>query len=199
MSEQEKMTLHQKIREIQEQIAVPKDRPNDFGGFKYRNAEDILKALKPFLKEYDLILNMSDDCYGVGDRYYVKSTVALIDADGNRMESHAVAREDEEKKKMDGSQLTGAAISYCRKYALCGLLCLDDGIDADLLNDGKDAPKDSTEKVICDKCKKPITDAKTKDGNIMTVKDIIALSSKRFNGKCLCAKCMSEEQAAKGK
>ncbi len=112
------------ISYIQSNIKVPKDQRNEFGNFKYRNAEDILSGLKIFLKE-GLYLNMSDDIILIGDRYYVKAIVTLHYKDQS-ISTVAMAREMLNKKKCDEPQVTGGASSYARKYALCGLLAIDD-------------------------------------------------------------------------
>ena len=117
---------------IQQTLKAPKNQRNNFGGYNYRNCEDILEAVKPLLAENNLILNLEDDIVVIGERYYIKSTVTLFDTDGKLIkETHAFAREEENKKGMDASQITGACSSYARKYALNGLFCIDDGKDAD--------------------------------------------------------------------
>lgn len=120
--------------EIQSKIKVAKDLRNDFGKFNYRSTETILAVLKPILAEVNCTLNMSEDIVLIGDRYYIKSTVTLINEAGEAATSISFAREEENKKGMDASQVTGAATSYARKYALGGLLAIDDGKDADSLN-----------------------------------------------------------------
>jgi len=126
-----------KLTKIQSELKAPKNQFNKFGGFKYRSCEDILEALKPLLIEQDLYLVMSDEVVPVGDRIYVKATVTLCDeiAEGEEVrvlgEVTAWAREAEAHKGMDPSQITGAASSYARKYALGGLFLVDDGRDAD--------------------------------------------------------------------
>lgn len=114
-------------------MKVPKNLENTYGGFWYRNAEGILEAFKPFSEKYNVTLNLSDEIIQVGDRYYIKATATLIDLEdrGGTVKSTAYARECLEKKGMDESQITGTASSYARKYALNGLLLLDDTKDAD--------------------------------------------------------------------
>ena len=122
----------QRLMKIQQTLKAPKNQRNNFGGYNYRNCEDILEAVKPLLAENNLILNLEDDIVVIGERYYIKSTVTLFDTDGKLIkETHAFAREEENKKGMDASQITGACSSYARKYALNGLFCIDDGKDAD--------------------------------------------------------------------
>lgn len=118
------------LTDIQNELKVPKKRTNTFGGYKYRNAEDILEAVKPLLKKYDATLSIFDSIEEVGGRVYVKATVDLQGQDFD-FTSTAYAREAESKKGMDESQVTGAASSYARKYALNGLFLIDDTKDAD--------------------------------------------------------------------
>ena len=119
---------------IQSKLKAPKGNYNSFGKYKYRSAEDILEAVKPLLNEENCILTLSDEIVQVGDRYYIKATCTLTNSDGQIVETSALAREEETKKGMDASQITGTASSYARKYALNGLFCIDDTKDADALN-----------------------------------------------------------------
>ena len=116
---------------IQSTLKVPKTQRNNFGGYNYRSCEDILEAVKPIIKQSGCVLNICDDIICVGDRYYVKATATLTNKAGESISATAYAREDESKKGMDGSQITGTASSYARKYALNGLFCIDDTKDAD--------------------------------------------------------------------
>lgn len=116
---------------IQSELKAPKGQYNNFGKYKYRSCEDILEAVKPILKAHECVLNLCDDIVAVGDRYYVKATARITNAAGEVETATAFAREDLDKKGMDGSQITGAASSYARKYALNGLFCIDDTKDAD--------------------------------------------------------------------
>lgn len=110
---------------------APKSQYNDFGKYHYRNAEDILQAVKPLLQKYRCQLTISDDIIAVGDRIYVKAICTITDQDGNTETVTAFAREASSKKGMDDSQVTGTASSYARKYALNGLFLIDDTKDAD--------------------------------------------------------------------
>ena len=117
---------------IQNELKAPKGQFNSFGRYKYRSCEDILEAVKPLLHKYSCSLNISDEIVMVGDRFYIKATATLRKDTGEVVSaSAAYAREDESKKGMDGAQVTGAASSYARKYALNGLFCIDDTKDAD--------------------------------------------------------------------
>lgn len=116
--------------EIQKKLKAPKGQYNSFGKYKYRSAEDILEAVKPLCHENNCTLILSDTLENIGDRYYIKATVAITNGT-ETVSVSAYAREDETKKGMDGSQITGTASSYARKYALNGLFCIDDTKDAD--------------------------------------------------------------------
>jgi hypothetical protein len=116
---------------IQNELKAPKGQYNSFGKYSYRSCEDILEAVKPLLSSYDCILTLSDEITLVGERYYVKATAILMNGASEKVEVTAYAREEEDKKGMDGSQITGAASSYARKYALNGLFCIDDTKDSD--------------------------------------------------------------------
>ena len=124
--------IQQKLAVIQRTLKAPKGQMNKFGGYKYRSCEDILEAVKPLLG--DLVLTISDDIVEVGGRVYVRATVS-ISSSSQVVSTTAFARESETKKGMDESQITGAASSYARKYALNGLFCIDDTKDADATNE----------------------------------------------------------------
>lgn len=124
-----------KLAEIQQKLIAPKEQFNAFGKYKYRSCEDILEAVKPLLG--DAVLLVTDEIVLIGDRYYVKATVQFVTSDGTKSAS-AYARESLDKKGMDAAQITGAASSYARKYALNGLFCIDDTKDPD--DPGSHAP-----------------------------------------------------------
>lgn len=124
--------INAKLMKIQTEIKAPKNLYNSFGKYKYRNAEGICEAVKPYLAKNNCSLLLSDDIIEVGDRIYVKATAVLFDNEtGDSVHTSAMARESVEKKGMDDSQITGTASSYARKYALNGLFLLDDTKDAD--------------------------------------------------------------------
>lgn len=129
---------------IQSKLKAPKGQRNKFGDYNYRSCEDILEAVKPLLTERNCTLTISDDIVQVSDRIYVKATATLHTDAGVTIQNTAFAREPLTKKGQDESQITGAASSYARKYALNGLFCIDDNKDADATNThGKEetAPK----------------------------------------------------------
>jgi len=125
--------LIKKLYQIQGELKAPKNQRNNFGGYNYRSCEDILEAVKPLLGKHELALTISDEIIEVGGRVYVKATASITDGE-HTINNSAYAREAESKKEMDDSQITGATSSYARKYALNGLLCIDDTKDADATN-----------------------------------------------------------------
>ena len=137
--------IYAALMNVQAALKAPKNHPNDFGKYKYRSCEDIVEAAKPLLKENGLFLNMSDEVVQIGDRYYVKATVKVVDiVTGESVQTSALARESAQKKGMDESQITGTASSYARKYALNGLFAIDDTKDADT-NEYQETVKQSEE------------------------------------------------------
>lgn len=126
------MTLKEKLSKIQQEMKAPKNLYNTFGKYNYRNAESILEAFKPFEDKYNVLMLIYDYVECIGDRVYIKATAELCDCESDATISvQAFARESAEKKGMDESQITGAASSYARKYALNGLFLLDDTKDPD--------------------------------------------------------------------
>ena len=123
---------------IQAELKAPKGQTNNFGKYKYRSAEDIIEAVKPILHKYGTALVVSDEVVQVGDRIYIKATATLLDGTDDHISVCGWAREEEVKKGMDSAQITGAASSYARKYALNGLFAIDDTKDADANNEHKD-------------------------------------------------------------
>lgn len=132
-------TLLSRLSMVQTALKVPKSQRNDFGKYNYRNCEDILEAVKPLLTEQGLVLFLTDALRQVGDRYYVEAS-AKITYGPDALAVYGYAREEETKKGMDGSQITGAASSYARKYALNGLFLIDDTRDSDATNEHGKGP-----------------------------------------------------------
>lgn len=127
------MNIYEKLMKVQQELKAPKGQYNSFGKYKYRSCEDILEAVKPLLEKNKLTLTLTDTIVPASEtRFYVKATAKVIDIEsGEAIDNTAFAREDAEKKGMDGSQITGTASSYARKYALNGLFLIDDTKDAD--------------------------------------------------------------------
>ena len=129
--------IHTKLNAIQSALKAPKSQYNEFGKYKYRKAEDILESVKPLLAKNGCTLTCTDELVLIGDRYYIKATATITATeDGSSVSTTAYAREELTKKGMDESQVTGASSSYARKYALNGLLCIDDTADSDTTNVG---------------------------------------------------------------
>lgn len=144
--------MHGKLLKIQSELKAPKGQFNAFGKYKYRSCEDIVEAVKPLCAKYGMALTISDDVLNIGERYYVRATATLYETETPELhfiKVTAYAREEEVKKGMDGAQITGAASSYARKYALNGLFAIDDTKDADSTNDhGAKFPEPLTEEDI---------------------------------------------------
>lgn len=137
MANENKSSFIIKLTKVQSELKAPKNQRNNFGNYNYRSCEDIVESVKPLLAKQGLALFITDDITLVGERYYVKATATITDGE-NEVHSTAYAREPLDKKGMDESQITGASSSYARKYALNGLLAIDDTKDADSLNTSKD-------------------------------------------------------------
>jgi hypothetical protein len=162
------MSLHEKLVAIQSELKAPKGQMNNFGKYKYRSCEDILESLKPLLKEHGLSLTLSDEIVNIGTRFYVVAEAELSDGDSLPISVVAYAREEEEKKGMDGSQITGAASSYARKYALNGLFLIDDTKDSDATNTHDTKPKVAKTTVTV-KASEPGTNTLKLEGGSVTV------------------------------
>lgn len=121
--------------EIQSELKAPKSQYNSFGKYKYRKAEDILEALKPLLLKHKCFVTLTDEISEVANRIYVKAIATITNSEGVSITTSAFARESESKSGMDAAQVTGAASSYARKYALNGLFCIDDSVDPDSIID----------------------------------------------------------------
>lgn len=126
------MSVYKKLLDVQKRLNVPKNQRNEFGKYNYRTCEDILSAVKPLLAEVNATLIVTDELVLQGDWHYIKATATFIDCEEEKSVSNtAYAREEQIKKGMDVSQVTGSTSSYARKYALNGLFCIDDEKDAD--------------------------------------------------------------------
>ena len=138
-------TIYEKLMYIQSELKAPKNQYNNFGKFKYRSCEDILEAIKPLLKEMGLVIIFTDEIVPLDLRCYVKATAKLTDG-MEEILSTSYAREPLAKKGMDEMQISGAAGSYARKYALNGLFLIDDSKDSDVPNGQK--PKDKFQDIL---------------------------------------------------
>lgn len=139
------MNIYEKLMNIQKELKAPKGQYNSFGKYKYRSCEDILESVKPLLEKYKVTIILTDKLEQIGERYYIRAMAILFDTESdNSIENTAYAREEETKKGMDGSQITGTSSSYARKYALNGLLLIDDTKDADTDEFAKENNKGKT-------------------------------------------------------
>lgn len=130
------MNIYKKLLEVQSKLKCNKAQYNTFGKYAYRSCEDILEALKPILADVNATIFIKDEIQHVEGRFYVKAIVTFVDVEtGENISTEALAREEENKKGMDGSQVTGSCSSYARKYALNGMFAIDDTKDADATND----------------------------------------------------------------
>lgn len=135
MEKKENMNLYEKLMNIQMELKAPKSQVNQFGGFNYRNCEDILEAVKPLLQKHRCTLKVSDELVNIGGKNYIQSTARLIDLDSDTsIDNTAYAREADSRKGMSEEMLTGSCSSYCRKYCLNGLFLIDDNKDVDSEN-----------------------------------------------------------------
>lgn len=128
------MSIYKKLSAIQAELKAPKGQFNSFGKYNYRSCEDILESVKPLLAKHELGMTISDDIVSHEGRVYVRAEVVVFDFDGNKAVVNAQAREEDSKKGMDASQVTGATSSYARKYALNGMFLIDDTKDSDSTN-----------------------------------------------------------------
>lgn len=173
----------QKLINIQSALKAPKSQNNSFGGYKYRSCEDILEAVKHLLNEQGLLLTITDNVEMIGNRYYVKATATVTDGE-KTFSTSAYAREEETKKGMDASQITGSASSYARKYALNGLFAIDDTKDADYNNGRQSEPKPQQQN-------KPAGAFKCSGCGAEITENVFKFSQSKF-GKPLCMDCQKK-------
>ena len=204
--------VREKLAAVQKVLKAPKNQYNSFGKYSYRSCEDILEAAKPLCIENGLILTISDDIVAVGERYYIKATAAVTDVqDGEKVECSGIAREAEERKGMDSSQVTGSTSSYARKYALNGLFSIDDTKDADATNDhGKGKAMASkaeaagigaqVKEYTCCDCGKEFKEFTDKNGKTWSAGQVYHMSeSNNTDGKARCSACMKKAGTQKQK
>ena len=126
-------TLQECLNYIQVNLKAPKNMHNSFANFKYRNLEGILEGLKPLLEETGCIVTITDSMELIGDRYYTKATTTISKGDES-ISCDGWAREAEDKKGMDLSQISGSCSSYAAKYSASHLFLIDDNQDADSMD-----------------------------------------------------------------
>lgn len=188
--------VYGKLMMIQQELKAPKGQYNSFAKYNYRSCEDILEAVKPLCIKNNATLLLNDAVQEVSGRFYVVATATLVDPEsGDSVSTNAYAREPQDKKGMDDSQITGMASSYARKYALNGLFCIDDTKDADTdeLKRQEQKPVKKGE-VICESCGMPIKSV-TRQGIRYSPDDISARAMYRY-GKRLCWDCIKAAHAA---
>lgn len=201
--------IYEKLSAIQQELKAPKGQYNSFGKYKYRSCEDILEAVKPICAKHKTALVLLDDIREVSGRFYVVAQAQLHDCESdNAVTATAFAREPDEKKGMDDSQITGTASSYARKYALNGLFCIDDTKDADTDEYKQQEKKPSkeemdafnkqykreVEKNTCKDCGMPIYPV-THGGKTYSVAEIAENARKTYKMP-LCWACMTARRKA---
>ena len=133
------MNIYKKLYNVQQSLKAPKDLHNSFANYNYRTTEAILEAAKPLLKENNLIILLDDEVETKGEYNYIRATAKIVDIEtGEHIETSALAREDRDRKKFDAPQISGSCSSYARKYALSGLLAIDNTSDSDVTNTQQD-------------------------------------------------------------
>ena len=157
-------SIYSKLLEIQKELKAPKGQRNDFGKYNYRSCEDILEAVKPLCYKNKVTLVLTDSLVNMGDRYYIRAMAILYDTESEtEISNTAYAREEETKKGMDASQITGTASSYARKYALNGLFNIDDTKDADTNEYHKQTNKVESKNKVSVKDKEPLITEQQKE------------------------------------
>ena len=195
------MNINEKLTQIQNELKAPKNQFNAFGNYNYRSCEDILEAVKPLLLKHKLTQIIDDDVKEINGRFYIKATITLFNSE--KVEEtiivSALAREEENKKGMDSSQLTGSTSSYARKYALAGLYALDDTKDSDELNThGKEHSKaDTSRKQASTTSNKKVasnnqTAFKCSECEVGINQAVKTFSEKKY-GKPLCLDCQKKQ------
>ena len=193
------MNLREKLTSIQTSLKAPKGQFNSFGKYHYRSCEDILEALKSHLASTKTAIIINDEIIAVGTRIYVKATATLLDNESEETISiSASARECEDKKGMDASQITGATSSYARKYALNGLFCIDDNKDADSSDNSKDDKNPKQEQkepkeYKCEKCGKNFEEWTDSKGKTWSAGQVAHFSKNKNNGIALCFECSKQK------
>lgn len=203
----ETINIAAKLVQIQRELKAPKGQYNSFGKYHYRSCEDITEAAKPICAKYNTALTLEDDLVHIGERYYVKATARLTDAETKEsIFTNAFAREEESKKGTDAAQLTGATSSYARKYALSGLFALDDTKDSDFTNTGDGEKKQSlgsqiasigeSSPYVCAECGKPFmafTDSKGQPHTAQEAWEMVR--SRSADGIARCKECREKAGA----
>ena len=134
-------SLQECLNYIQVNLKAPKNMVNSFGNYKYRNLEGILEGLKPLLEETGCVITITDSIELLGERYYIVATASLKKGD-DVISCEGWARESEDKKGMDLSQISGSCSSYAAKYSASHLFLIDDNQDADSIDNRNTVTED---------------------------------------------------------
>lgn len=187
------MSIYESLFRIQQKLKAPKNLYNSFGKYSYRSLESILEAVKPLLAEEKCTLMFRDEIELIGDRYYLRTTAILRNTENEIITSEAIAREDAEKKGMDGAQITGAASSYARKYAANALFAIDDTQDSDSVDNGpapSTQPKAVEQKIYkCVLCGKELRNPDGTPINETTARKVISV-----RGALICGDCSKQKR-----
>lgn len=192
------MKLTEKLVAIQAQLKAPKDKTNNFGGYKYRSCESILEAVKPLLQAQGCILTISDEIVEIGNRIYLKANATLSDGEGEYT-TFGFAREPESKKGMDEPQVTGTASSYARKYALNGLFAIDDTKDADTDEYARETGKQTQARAAAQKKPTPAMQTPRQDLTFTCADCGAQIGSETINGHTYSATSIAEQTTKKFK
>lgn len=186
--------INAQLREVQQKLKAPKGQTNTFGNYKYRSCEDILEAVKPLLGEQGLTLVISDDIMQIGERIYVTAEAKVTNDDGDFVSNKAFAREPDDKRGMDASQITGTASSYARKYALNGLFAIDDTKDADTDEYQRRTQSKQSQSVTCELCHQQIKPMAKRGGGEMSP-EAVAKWTRAKTGLTVCGDCYKKREA----
>ena len=186
--------INAQLREVQQKLKAPKGQTNTFGHYKYRSCEDILEAVKPLLGEQGLTLVISDDIMQIGERIYVTAEAKVTNDDGDFVSNKAFAREPDDKRGMDASQITGTASSYARKYALNGLFAIDDTKDADTDESQRRTQSKQSQSVTCELCHQQIKPMAKRGGGEMSP-EAVAKWTRAKTGLTVCGDCYKKREA----
>lgn len=186
--------INAQLREVQQKLKAPKGQTNTFGHYKYRSCEDILEAVKPLLGEQGLTLVISDDIMQIGERIYVAAEAKVTNDDGDFVSNKAFAREPDDKRGMDASQITGTASSYARKYALNGLFAIDDTKDADTDEYQRRTQSKQSQSVTCELCHQQIKPMAKRGGGEMSP-EAVAKWTRAKTGLTVCGDCYKKREA----
>lgn len=186
--------INAQLREVQQKLKAPKGQTNTFGQYKYRSCEDILEAVKPLLGEQGLTLVISDDIMQIGERIYVAAEAKVTNDDGDFVSNKAFAREPDDKRGMDASQITGTASSYARKYALNGLFAIDDTKDADTDEYQRRTQSKQSQGITCELCHQPIKPMAKRGGGEMSP-EAVAKWTRAKTGMAVCGDCYKKREA----